>query len=147
MKIPCWIILLLAITTLSCSTTGHHIDFAPSSEYRLSISPNFQRQVFQVDLQSLSQRPLCIDFDQWPNEVGELSMGSQRAHVSADGATYAAIDRNFGYCMGPRCIIRIPPGEHLRGFISFSEFQGWNPGNHVAEAHLDFSVGPRYCSR
>ena len=133
------------ILTGCVARTVSDVSFASNTEFNITIAPNDHDQAFALTLTSNSLGPLCLDIDQWPNSLGQLHMGSERAQVTADGRTYPAADRNFGYCVGPRCSIRIVRGEQLHGHIAYSEFQGWPHGEGAAAAHLSFSVRPWHC--
>jgi hypothetical protein len=138
------IALVSCIPLLACAATsrGADVSFVPSSEYELSISPNLAQQTFDLTLRSKSQTSICIDLDQWPNNLGQVAGGGERAKVIASGRTFPAVDHNFGYCIGKDCQIRVSAGGYLEGHIGFSEFPGWNWQRDLRNSHVVFLIKP-----
>lgn len=117
MRAPLVAALMLMLT--ACATTSGEVT---SDDYSLDITTNDAEQRFDVALQSLSSKPLCVSVDSWPNSLGELHYASDYVAAVVGDNRYAIRDQNFGYCLGSRCSHRIEPGQRLVGFVSYSAF-------------------------
>jgi len=137
--------LLMSVLLCACVSLPQEIMFVPDGEFDLSATAAPDARAFQIVFVSKSNEAICLDADQWPNHLGQVHMGSTRAQVVANGRIYPAIDQNFGYCVGPRCVIRIEPRQRIEGSVAFSEFSGWNQ---VPEgAQLRYVVRPWFCAQ
>lgn len=117
----------------------------PSPQFRLVITDHPRESRFVVNLISLDNRALCLGVDQWPNEQGQLDTGSKRATLKSTEGAYPARNENFGYCVGQACIIRVPPGSTLTGFIGYREFGDPATIARLSKRQLVFPVSTWIC--
>jgi len=128
-------------SALAASTEGR----SANPRYKLVISdqPDFRR--FRLRLESLDDRPLCLDITRWPNDIGQLHFGSVWATLRSTQGTYMARDENFGRCIGPSCTIHIKPRSSLTGFIGYSEFGNPKKIAKLSARRLQLDINPIVC--
>ena len=139
---------LLACVFAGCaSNLPEHIRFAdPHTEYVLEVDSNDIDQRFILKLSSLSDEYLCIGVDDWPNVLGQISGGSDRAVVSGGEETFYASDTNFGYCVGDGCTIRIRPRQTLTAFVGYKEFADPHEIAAIVDKKLTYRLRPFICA-
>ena len=141
------LILLLGVTACAPSWKRYSINHAKAQhasdlEYEFVIAENFEDRRFELRLGSDSARQLCIHVYSWPNDLGQLHFGEREVSVAMDGVEYPIQSRNFGYCSPTKkygCYHVIPPGNELRGFIAFSEFDPTVARERSATREIAFS--------
>src|SRR6266480_1580537 len=96
---------LVLLFLLRAAAGSDRANKSADPRYRLDIVDRPNEKRFNLSLKSLDRRSLCIYFDEWPNKFGQLHFGSGRVKLESSEGTYPARDENFGYCVGPSCII------------------------------------------
>lgn len=141
-----WLVTIFSVGCFAMSTISGtpEIKSQEGFRFRLEIRDHPELARFDLILRSLDDRPFCIEFQQWPNELGQVDTGSQRAHLRSGKHVYAARDENFGYC--PACVIKLPPKSTLRGFIAYKEFGKPSTIAALPSRRLDFTVTPIACT-
>lgn len=115
-------------------------------DYEVKVTPMDTESRFAVELISHSSRDLCMGIDDWPNALGQISGGPERAKVFADGRAFPAADTNFGYCVGKTCTLRIKPRQTLRGVIGYKEFGEPREIAALNGKRLEYHVRPFICT-
>lgn len=89
------VIVYLCSCAMGNSSSQRSVSAPP--HFRLVIMDHPAEKRFVVTLISLDNRPLCLGFEQWPNELGQLDTGSKRATLKSAEGAYPARNENFGY--------------------------------------------------
>lgn len=118
----------------------------PAPMFNLSVTDNAELQRFELLLRSSDNRPLCMDVEQWPNQLGQVDWHGRRGVLHSQEGSFSAEDANFGFCPGGCGVIKIAPGGEHRGFIPYSEFGDPKAIVRLQDRHLDFTVVPRVCA-
>lgn len=148
MNVVRWLTGLLVMILLSCAVRASASGNRPSGDpqYRLEIVDNIEGRRFLLTLRSLDDRPLCFGITQWPNRIGQLHFGSQRAVLNSAEGKFPARDENFGYCVGEGCTIHIAPRASLRGFIGYAEFGKPKIIATLSKRQLHYKIAPSICN-
>ena len=136
---------MVCVVLIGVASCKHEVVRPPQDHYRLLVTDNPEDTRFELMLSSMDERALCITVQQWPNQLGQLHMGSAIASLNTSEGVLPAEDENFGYCPGGCGLIRIAPGADLHGFIAYAAFG--DPMRIAADAarKLTYSVKPHYC--
>lgn len=137
------ILLGLAVLLTGCVSSVPFTADQPAS-FQLVISDNPQEKRFDLLLVSEENNGICLTVEQWPNEVGGLHFGSQRAFLETPEGNLPAADENFGHCPGGCGLLRVEEGGELKGHIPYSSF---GPESQISETpkRLIFEVQPFIC--
>ena len=141
------ILILASLVAVSAAACAKQTVFLPSEGFLLVVTDNRGEFQFDLELQSRDDRPICITVEQWPNEDGQLHMGSEMAVLRTKDNLIRAKDVNFGSCPGGCGEIRISPGSSLEGRISYAAFGDPAAVASSSVRDLEFGVFPYYCSR
>lgn len=114
-------------------------------DYTLTSAANDDLKRFDLELRSNSSRSLCISGADWPNKLGQVSGGSERAKVVYGSREISSRDTNFGSCVGESCTVKIKPRSLMRGFISYNEFEESSGLSEVPEKRLIYQIKPYFC--
>lgn len=117
----------------------------PPPRYQFVIQDNPAARRFDLIIFSYDDRPICISYGGWPNEVGRVDWGSHDVKVKSQGKTFTARDWDFGYCMGD-CMTRIPPHGTLKGFINYEEFGDPKQLAELPDKKLEYETLPHLCT-
>lgn len=118
--------LLSVLGLVACVSTTPQVRIASSAEY--SIVSVFDRAEDRI---LLTFRPtalgaLCLAESDWPNGAGEIHMGGEWISLSTASATFELKSSNFGYSPGGERVLRVEPGQELKGHIGFDQVIGWD---------------------
>jgi hypothetical protein len=91
-------------------------------DYILTTESDDANARFNVSLRTLATRPLCMSIVEWPSRNGAIGGGSGIAEILSDTTKLSPHDFNYGTCIGPQCLLRVPPDQTLRGFIAYNQF-------------------------
>jgi hypothetical protein len=139
---------LLIATLLILLSACASVDERPTSDrYVIDITDNVRAKRFDVVISSKDDRPICVWVDNWPNDLGQLHMGSDKAKLRTGSSVLAAKDANFGYCPGGCGEHRIAPRGELRGFIAYSAFGDEDKIAASPNKHLNYFPWPYYCAK
>lgn len=141
-----------ALLTLVCALAPLagcvSIDERPTSDrYALEISDSPDAKRFDLILISKDVKPICVWIDNWPNDLGQLHMGADKATLRTATAEFQAKDANFGYCPGGCGEHRIAPRGELRGFIAYSAFGDEDKIAAEPNKQLSYFPWPYYCAK
>lgn len=129
-----------------CATSIPEIEYAVQGrDFNLSHREDAVRGRFDVVLTSNSKRPMCMSPPSWPSRSGRVSGGGDRTSLRGDNGVVAAIDTDFGYCIGPTCTIHVAPGQSVSGFIDYAAFGGRQAVEGLRNRSLDFRPNPYFC--
>ncbi len=83
----------------------------------------------RIDLlfENKTSRSVCLMPEFWPNQAGKVNQASERIHIVVDQEEFKIASFNTGYC--PACVTKVEPGEKIKGFISYADFN-------LAERHF-----------
>lgn len=124
------------------------IDERPTSDrYALEISDNADAKRFDLILISKDVKPICVWIDNWPNDLGQLHMGADKATLRTATTELQAKVANFGYCPGGCGEHRIVPRGELRGFIAYSAFGDEDRIAAESDKRLSYFPWPHYCAK
>jgi hypothetical protein len=138
-------VMVLCSCLISASANKRNQSAVP--RFRFEITDRPQQKKFLLTLRSLDNRPLCMPFYKWPNRFGQVHFGSSWVRLESSEGTHAIRNENFGYCVGPSCIIHIPPGSTLYGFIGYEQFGDPTVIARLSQRKLRFPVLPDVCEK
>lgn len=137
-------VLVAALLPLGCASS---IERAQPTAFELSISDNPSKRVFEVELKSKAERPLCLPVEAWPNEQGHFTTGYEAATLTTSAGLSQPRAAMTAYCPGGCGEIRVEPGKKVRGAIAYSAFGDATAIASDPTRKLSFQVFPYYCSR
>ena len=129
------------IVVISCATPQQPT-FSEGFELIVSDNPGMER--FDLQLRG-GTSPLCMGIDQWPDRLGRVAVGNQRAVATTDNGRFPARGFNFGYCRGSSCTIRIPVRTQISGSVAYSEFPPEAGIRSSSSRRLEYMVHPYNC--
>jgi len=118
MKTNVGIICIISSALLGCETTSIEPQFFP-----IAIHDNIGEQKFDIMIQNTSTKSVCIDVQNWPNNVGELHYAADIVSVEIGSKSYPIRDSNLGYCPSGCEDHKIKAGETLEGSIPYKLFE------------------------
>lgn len=150
MRVSRWVGLLAILWLVSCTTdrvVGQRTA-SSTARYRLQVTDRPDQKRFDVRLDSIDDRPLCITVENWPNRHGRLHFGATWVNVTSAEGLFPGGEENFGYCIdenGGPCLIQIPPKSSLKGYIVYKEFGDPAKIAALSQRRLRFPVSPQVC--
>lgn len=142
------ILLTILATCAACERSMANLPkwSIPDDEYEVVILGNHEHARYDVTFTSFSRRDMCLHVDQLPNSIGQLSFATDTVFVISNSKRhYYAEPRNFGYCVGEKCILRVEPGGQVSGFVKFSEFPSEAFANTLEVPRLVYKIIPSRC--
>lgn len=97
----------------------------PENEYEFLIKTDKDNRRFELVLRSLSNQPICLDYEDWPNANGEMHFASDWVYIMVNNKKYPLAVSNFGSCVRNKpnaCLLPIASGQELRGHLNFYNF-------------------------
>ncbi|MCY1648862.1 hypothetical protein OVA11_17910 [Caulobacter sp. SL161] len=85
--------------------------------------------------------------DQWPNQKGKVDWAKDYVSVRTSQRQFPLAEWNGGYCIGGCYAARVSPGESVKAFIPYIDFEGFGPENYQAKKKLIFSPRADWCPR
>jgi hypothetical protein len=136
-----------ALFSLGCSQRiqwfeGEPGPAVPFTEFEVAVTEDIARLRFDIRIDSKSAEPLCVAESDWPDRFGRLHFKSHSVYVLSGDRKHPIREYSFGF---PLKAHRIEPGDHLDGFISFSEFGPEMSQDPDVGRRLVFNVRPFYC--
>jgi hypothetical protein len=119
---------------------------SPDPQYQLIIKDVPAARHFELTLQSLDERPICVELRRWPNRAGRVHFGNSWVVLHTSAGLFRAKDENFGRCVGPECLIHIGPKKALHGFIAYFVFGDEQKIARLPKRRLQIDVRPMLCS-
>jgi hypothetical protein len=117
-----------------------------ADRYSLNIIDDIEARRFNLSLNSIDNRALCVSIENWPDSLGhfmvennDVSLRIGQNHLKAKSTLISV------YCPGGCGEHRIEPNDSLRGFISYDVFDDSETLAAEREKILNFPVTPRYC--
>lgn len=137
---------LLFITTLiGCvSANNSKLEKLPANAFSVDIETDIISEVFKMVLTNNTDKSICIDAQDWPNDRGQLHFAADAIYAVVEGVRYPIKDRNLGYCLDG-CSTVIAMHSAITGHIPFSEFQGNFEVLPNTKIKLIYSINPFSC--
>ena len=137
---------MLALTILTGCVSATRESFAdlPSNAFSLKIENDLIVQSFNLKLTNNTNKSICIDAQDWPNNMGQLHFAADVVYAVFENTKYPIKDRNLGYCLNG-CKTVIAANSSITGQIPFSEFQGNFENLAEKNIALVYSISPFYC--
>jgi hypothetical protein len=102
---------------------------------------------FELTLQSQDKRAICLDVQNWPNDLGGVHYGADFVQIVHNRGVLPIRDLNLGYCSDGCGVIVIPPGSTIRGSLTYAEFGSVAQVRALEGRVLEYSLSPRLCTR
>ena len=105
---------------LSLLLTGCVTETVPIPvHYQLVDNPEEGR--VELAYQNTSGDTMCLLPEHWPNEAGKINQASGRVWLIVDHERFSIENFNTGYCL-QGCAVHVAPGQTVRAFISYQDF-------------------------
>jgi hypothetical protein len=141
-------LLVIALSILGCTTRTPDPKFArQGQDYEFVWSANDNNVEFAIELASRTKTPLCFSVDDWPDKLGQVSGGPDRASLKAENFSAASADTNFGFCVGKDCTIVLAPNASIEGVIGYKEFGDPDAVRALRNKQLTYEIAPFFCQR
>jgi len=106
--------LLVPIIVGGCA---HNIEFV-DLDYEFLDEPSENR--IGLTLQNLSENPLCMSLESWPNDKGEVGMPGEYFTLVVGDRQFPVALTHFDFC--PSCVYFVLPGETVTAHVAYSSF-------------------------
>lgn len=106
---------MLSLLLTGCVTTTAPI----AIHYEVLDNPDEGR--IELTYQNTSRDTMCLLPEHWPDEAGKINQAGDRVWLIADHERFPIQNFNTGYCL-QGCAVRVSPGETVRAFISYQDF-------------------------
>ena len=140
-----WMLTAILPGVIACAGSDWLPPLVPPEAFEVQIKENPELRRFDIRLVSRVRYSICITQDQWSNGLGQLESSARLTKLRSGDIVLTAKESNFGFCTGPQCRLRIPPGESLEGFIGFDQFGDPVRIAALPNKRLEFGADPVRC--
>jgi len=140
------VILLLA----GCSSIGRGavpiVDLDDPARFSFTVRDSRESREFIVEIVSQDDRDLCLPVEEWPNKLGQLSAGVDRAQVRfSSGELRSMVSGISMYCPGGCGSVRIRARSALAAAVSYDVFGLWLDSEISDRKMLEMELSPSVC--
>ncbi|GJL95583.1 MAG: hypothetical protein DHS20C05_19880 [Hyphococcus sp.] len=137
--------LFLLVVIIGCTTESRPVEPVEGIDYAFSAIANEQLERFELTINSKSHKLMCVPFENWPVNTGDLHYAAEVVFMNVQDSRYPIRDRNLGYCPSGCGSNEIPPGGTLRSVIPYSNFVGYEKVSNAKSRTLTFPVRISFC--
>lgn len=138
---------LLLSLLVGCQGPPSLVALDRGPKYRIEVSDDLARRRFNLELISEEIQPICVDFEGWPNQAGEVFQGSQRMSLDVPGhESIPGISFKFAVsCPGGCGYTVVTQGSPLKGFVGYDQFDNDDQWASVLGKKLSFQSSVDWC--
>jgi hypothetical protein len=105
-----------------------------------------ESKTFEVSLQSLDDRAICLFSEEWPGPLGQVHEGARFVSIVHEGGRLPIENLNLGFCYGGCGTVRVEPRGLIRAHIPYSEFGSVDEIASLRGKRLDYRPTVLSCS-